>query len=253
VRVPGNSSTSRVLGVIPARWGSTRFPGKPLHPIAAKPLIQHVWERCKACTALDETVVATDDDRIAKAVAAFGGRAVMTSPDHPTGTDRIAETLAAFPQATHVVNIQGDEPLIDPTLVDALAHAITAPAGPAMATAANPLDPADPALADPNVVKVVRAIDGRALYFSRSPIPFFRNPVDGLMVLRHKGIYAYRRDFLEQYVTWPPTPLEQAESLEQLRALENGASILVLLTNDTSPGVDTPEQAVQIEKLLAEN
>ena len=177
----------------------------------------------------------------------------MTSPDHPTGTDRIAETLAAFPQATHVVNIQGDEPLIDPALVDALARAITAPAGPPMATAANPLDPADPALADPNVVKVVRAIDGRALYFSRSPIPFFRNPVEGLMVLRHKGIYAYRRDFLDQYLTWPPTPLEQAESLEQLRALENGAAILVILTNDTSPGVDTPEQATEIERLLAEH
>ncbi|MFU8894268.1 MAG: 3-deoxy-manno-octulosonate cytidylyltransferase [Luteolibacter sp.] len=240
-----------VLGVLPARWGSTRFPGKPLHIIAGKPLIQHVWERCKACTTLHDLVVATDDDRIFDAVHAFGGRAVMTSPHHPTGTDRIAETLAAFPQATHVVNIQGDEPLIDPALIDQLATAIAAPAGPAMATAANPLDPSDPVVTDPNVVKVVRAKNGLALYFSRSLLPYFRNPVPGLPVLRHKGIYAYRREFLEQFVTWPPSPLEQAESLEQLRALENGASILVIETHDTSPGVDTPEQAREIETLLS--
>ena len=205
------------------------------------------------CAALHDLVVATDDARIFDAVHAFGGRAVMTSPDHPTGTDRIAETLGAFPHATHVVNIQGDEPLIDPCLVDRLATAIAAPDGPEMATAANPLDPGDPAVTDPNVVKVVLAKSGLALYFSRSPLPYFRNPVPGLPVLRHKGIYAYRRSFLEQYVTWPPTPLEQAESLEQLRALENGASILVLETDDTSPGVDTPGQAREIERLLSEN
>jgi len=251
--VPEIPPVNHILGVLPARWGSTRFPGKPLHLIAGKPLIQHVWERCKKCKALDDLVVATDDDRILDAVHAFGGRAVMTSPDHPTGTDRIAETLAAFPNATHVVNIQGDEPLIDPELIDALATAISAPGGPAMATAANPLAPEDSAVADPNVVKVVCTRNGHALYFSRSPLPYFRNPVADLPVLRHKGIYAYRRDFLEQYVTWPPTPLEQAESLEQLRALENGASILVLHTGDTSPGVDTPEQAREIERLLSEN
>ena len=242
-----------ILGVLPARWGSTRFPGKPLHLIAGKPLIQHVWERCGECTALHDLVVATDDSRIFDAVHAFGGRAIMTSPDHPTGTDRIAETLRSFPKATHVVNIQGDEPLIDPALIDELANAISAPDGPEMATAANPLDPSDPAVADPNVVKVACAKNGRALYFSRSPLPYFRNPVAGLPVLRHKGIYAYRRAFLEQYVTWPPTPLEQAESLEQLRALENGSTILVLPTTDTSPGVDTPEQAVEIERLLSGN
>lgn len=253
LRVPENPSNPHILGVLPARWGSTRFPGKPLHSIAGKPLIQHVWERCTACDRLHELVVATDDVRIFDAVNAFGGHAVMTSPAHPTGTDRIAETLRAFPRATHVVNIQGDEPLIDPALIDRLALAIAAPGGPAMATAANPLDPADPAVADPNVVKVVRAKSGLALYFSRSPLPYFRNPVPDLPVLRHKGIYAYRRAFLEQFVTWPPSPLEQAESLEQLRALENGASILVLETDDTSPGVDTPEQAREIERLLAEN
>ena len=253
LRVPENSQKTHILGVLPARWDSTRFPGKPLHLIAGKPLIQHVWERCKACTALHDLVVATDDARIRDAVLAFGGRAVMTSPDHPTGTDRIAETLHALPEASHVVNIQGDEPLIDPALIDELATAITAPGGPEMATAANPLDPADPAVTDPNVVKVVLAKNGHALYFSRSPLPYFRNPVTDLPVLRHKGIYAYRRAFLEAFVTWAPTPLEQAESLEQLRALENGASILVLATDDTSPGVDTPEQALEVERLLAEN
>lgn len=253
LRVPENPQKPHILGVLPARWGSTRFPGKPLHLIAGKPLIQHVWERCKGCTALHDLVVATDDARIRDAVLAFGGRVVMTSPDHPTGTDRIAETLHAFPDATHVVNIQGDEPLIDPGLIDKLATAIAAHGGPEMATAANPLDPADPAVADPNVVKVVLAKNGHALYFSRSPLPYFRNPVADLPVLRHKGIYAYRRAFLEAYVTWVPTPLEQAESLEQLRALENGASILVLATDDTSPGVDTPEQALEVERLLAEN
>lgn len=242
--------TTFVLGVIPSRWGSTRFPGKPLHIIAGKPLVQHVWERCAKCSALDAVIVATDDERIATAVRAFGGSAVLTSPDHPTGTDRIAEAIQAEPRATHIVNIQGDEPLIEPALIDELARAISAPGGPDMATAANPLDPQDPAVADSNVVKVVTALSGRALYFSRSPLPYFRNAVDGLPVSRHKGIYAYTRSFIESFVTWPPSPLERAESLEQLRALENGASILVLSTDDTSPGVDTPEQAAAIESLL---
>ncbi|MES2922732.1 MAG: 3-deoxy-manno-octulosonate cytidylyltransferase [Verrucomicrobiota bacterium] len=240
-----------ILGVLPSRWGSTRFPGKPLHLIAGKPLIQHVWERCQQCSRLDEIIVAVDDERIRDVVIAFGGKVAMTSPDHPTGTDRIAEAVKAVPQATHIVNIQGDEPLIDPALIDELAAAMAADSTLDMATAANPLDPSDPAVQDPNVVKVAVALDGRALYFSRSPLPFFRNPVEGLPVLRHKGIYAYTRSFLERYVTWPPSPLEKAESLEQLRALENGATIKVLLTDDTSPGVDTPEQAREIERLLA--
>jgi 3-deoxy-manno-octulosonate cytidylyltransferase (CMP-KDO synthetase) len=248
--VNDSSLPTYILGVLPSRWGSTRFPGKPLHLIAGKPLIQHVWERCRECSRLDDIVVATDDARIFDAVVAFGGNAAMTSPDHSTGTDRIAEAARAFPQATHIVNIQGDEPLIDPALIDELAAALAADPTLDMATAANPLDPADPAVQDPNVVKVAVALDGRALYFSRSPLPFFRNPVEGLPVLRHKGIYAYRRNFLERFVTWVPSPLEKAESLEQLRALENGASIRVLITKDTSPGVDTPEQAREIERIL---
>ncbi|MEP2776195.1 MAG: 3-deoxy-manno-octulosonate cytidylyltransferase [Luteolibacter sp.] len=241
----------QIIGILPARWGSTRFPGKPLHLIAGKPLIQHVWERCKATKLLSEILVATDDSRIADAVTAFGGKAVMTSPDHPTGTDRLAEAAKSFPEATHVLNIQGDEPLIDPALIDELAQALIDDPALHMVTAANPLDPSDPAVSDPNVVKVVVKKNGHALYFSRSPLPFFRNPVPGLPVLRHKGIYGYRRDFLETFVTWEPSPLELAESLEQLRALENGANIRVLPTTDTSPGVDTPEQALEIERLLS--
>lgn len=240
-----------ITGILPARWGSSRFPGKPLHLIAGKPLIQHVWERCSQCSRLDDLLIATDDDRILAAAEAFGARAVMTSSEHPTGTDRIAEAIRSLPDTTHVVNIQGDEPLIDPELIDELAATMANEPELDMATAANPLDPADSIVNDPNVVKVVTALDGRALYFSRSPLPFFRNPVDGLPVLRHKGIYAYRRSFLERFVTWPPSPLEQAESLEQLRALENGASIKVLTTSDTSPGVDTPEQAREVERLLS--
>lgn len=249
--MPHSTSAIRIIGILPARWASTRFPGKPLHLIGGKPLIQHVWERCQLCVNLDEIVVATDDIRISEAVAAFGGKAIMTSVDHPTGTDRIAEAARALPQATHIVNIQGDEPLIDPALIDELAATMAADPSLDMATAANPLDPKDPAVADPNVVKVVTALDGKALYFSRSPLPFFRVAVEGLPVFRHKGIYAYSRGFLEKFVTWPPSPLESAESLEQLRALENGASIKVLITDDTSPGVDTPEQALEIERLLS--
>ncbi len=249
--VAQSSSNHHILGVLPARWGSSRFPGKPLHLIAGKPLIQHVWERCLRCAKLDEILVATDDSRIFDAVIGFGGKAVMTSSAHPTGTDRIAEAVRSVPQATLIINIQGDEPLIDPALIDQLATAMVEDSTLDMATAANPLSPSDSAVQDPNVVKVVTALDGRALYFSRSPLPFFRNEVPGLPVLRHKGIYAYSRGFLECFVTWPPSPLETAESLEQLRALENGASIKVILTSDTSPGVDTPEQAREIERLLA--
>jgi len=244
------SPVSHFLGILPARWASTRFPGKPLHLIAGKPLIQHVWERCLACSRLDALLVATDDARIRDAVLDFGGHVVMTSPAHPTGTDRIAEAARAVPHATHIVNIQGDEPLIEPALIDELAAVMASHPELDMATAANPIEPTDMAVLDPNVVKVVISLSGRALYFSRSPLPFFRNPVDGLAVLRHKGIYAYTRRFLEQFVTWPPSPLERAECLEQLRALENGAAIQVITTNDTSPGVDTPEQARHIESLL---
>ncbi len=238
----------QVVGLIPARWGSSRFPGKPLHLIAGKPLVQHVWERVSSCTRLDAVAIATDDERIRQTAEAFGARVIMTRDDHPSGSDRLAEAVQSFPEATHVVNIQGDEPLIDPALVDELASVLLNDAGIAMATAACPLD-SDEDFLDPNIVKVVCTLGGEALYFSRSPIPFPRNtPV--LKPLRHIGLYAYRREFLKNYVRWEPTPLETAESLEQLRALEHGARIKVVPTDHLAPGVDTPEQAAMIEQLL---
>ncbi|MGJ8677786.1 MAG: 3-deoxy-manno-octulosonate cytidylyltransferase [Akkermansiaceae bacterium] len=238
------------MGIIPARWASTRFPGKPLHLIAGKPLVQHVWERTQQCKQLDHVVVATDDERIFQAALGFGANAVMTSSDHPTGTDRIAEAAASQPDAAYIINIQGDEPLIDPTLIDQLATTLHQDSGIAMATAANRLSD-ETLIHDPNVVKCVLALNGDALYFSRSPLPYCRAESPSLQLYRHKGIYAYRRDFLEQFVTWPPSPLELSESLEQLRALENNARIKVLVTEDESPGVDTIEQANAIEKLLS--
>lgn len=245
-----SSGNHLTLGIIPARWGSTRFPGKPLHPIAGKPLIRHVWERTQNCKLLDEVVIATDDQRIHDAASAFGAKAVMTSPDHPTGTDRIAEAVSCNQDAAYVINIQGDEPLIEPGLIDQLASALHEDPGISMATAANPITD-EAAMSDPNVVKCVITRTGEALYFSRSPVPYQRAESPDLVLYRHKGIYAYRRDFLEQFVLWPPSPLELAESLEQLRALENGARIKVLITDDQSPGVDTIEQAQQIEHLLS--
>ncbi|HQZ28427.1 MAG: 3-deoxy-manno-octulosonate cytidylyltransferase [Verrucomicrobiales bacterium] len=247
-----SSSPNQVLGVIPARWGSTRFPGKPLHLIAGKPLIQHVWERCQECARLSIVTVATDDERIANAVRDFGGQVTMTSPDHPSGTDRAAEVAAAFPEASHILNIQGDEPLIDPGLIDSLAGALLDDPALPMITAANPLFATDPLLIDPNVVKVTITADGHALYFSRSLIPHPRTVPDDLLYYRHKGIYGFRRDFLFDFVKWEPSLLERTEGLEQLRALENGARIRVVLTDDTSPGVDTPEQAAILHNLLSQ-
>ena len=246
---PVSPSTKHIVGILPARWGSTRFPGKPLHRLAGKTLIQHVWERCQDCTRLDRVVIATDDDRIRDEAISFGAEVVMTAAHHPTGTDRIAEAAAAIPHATHVINIQGDEPLIEPALIDELAQAMIDDAALPMVTAANPIDD-EAAYLDPNVVKVVLDLSGHALYFSRSPLPYRRTKPAGLTLYRHKGIYGYRRDFLNSFITWPPSPLEQAESLEQLRALENGARIRVIITSDDSIGLDTPEQAPLIESLL---
>ncbi len=251
-RSQSKSTRGHVLGVIPARWGSTRFPGKPLHLIAGKPLVRHVWERCLECRQLDEVVVATDDERIAAAVRDFGGRVVMTSPDHVSGTDRIAEVARKRPGCEHIINIQGDEPLISPALIGRLAQALAKVPTLPMVTAANPLAPGAPEISDPNVVKVVIDRHGKALYFSRSVIPHPRNGTEkDLVYLRHKGIYGFRRDFLLRFVRWKPSMLERVEGLEQLRAMENGAEIRVLLTDDDSPGVDTPEQAAILDRILA--
>ncbi|MFT5466164.1 MAG: 3-deoxy-manno-octulosonate cytidylyltransferase (CMP-KDO synthetase) [Verrucomicrobiales bacterium] len=242
-------NASLILGAIPARWGSTRFPGKSLHLIAGKPLVQHVWERCQECQQLDRVVIATDDDRIREAAEGFGAEVAMTSPDHPSGTDRIAEVALQFPDHGAIINIQGDEPLIDPVLIDNLAQQLLDDSKLEMVTAANPLEDLD-LLDDPNVVKVVLNRSSEAIYFSRSCIPFRRNAVEGLEFFRHKGIYGYQRDFLLRFVTWPPSLLEQSEGLEQLRALENNARIHVVITGDDSPGVDTPEQARIVDRQI---
>ncbi len=244
-----DSSPIRSLVAIPARWGSTRFPGKPLHLIAGKPLVQHVWERCQECAAIDDVIIATDDARIVEAAASFGARAVLTSPDHPSGTDRIAEAARSFPDHGIVINVQGDEPLISPALIDELARTLRADSAIQMITAAAPI--ADTAqISDANIVKVVFDVRGDALYFSRSPLPFVRNAGPQVRYHRHLGIYGFQRAFLFEFVAWQPSMLESAESLEQLRALENGARIRVVLTNELSPGVDTIEQAREIESQL---
>jgi 3-deoxy-manno-octulosonate cytidylyltransferase (CMP-KDO synthetase) len=238
--------------VIPARWGSTRFPGKCLHPIAGKPLVQHVWERSLQAKGISCVLIATDDDRIAEAALNFGADVVMTSPDHPSGTDRIAEVASRLKGITHFINVQGDEPMIDPLLIASLAKTLKYDPKIGMITAATPfidLKEAD----DPNCVKLVLDGNGHALYFSRSRIPHHRDAKDktsAVTPLLHLGIYGYRRDVLQKLVRFAPSPLEQCEKLEQLRALEHGIPIRVVLTSHRGVGVDTPADAVRVEKLL---
>jgi len=242
----------KILGIIPARYASTRFPGKPLHPIAGKPLIQRVVERCRLANSLSEIVVATDDGRIAEVARKFC-RVEMTRAGHPSGSDRVAE-VAARSACDAVVNIQGDEPLLEPGVIDAVAAAL---ADNEMSTAATPLrDPLE--YDNPNVVKVVVNSAGCALYFSRRTIPYLRDAasrsaVEQLAAFRfwkHLGLYGYRRETLLRLVKFPASPLEQAEKLEQLRALENGIEIRVVTVTYDSVGVDTPEDAARVEALL---
>ena len=243
------TTQSKIIGVIPARWDSSRFPGKPLHPIAGKPMIQHVWERCQQARKLAATLIATDDERIAKTATAFGARVKMTSSEHLSGTDRIAEAITTENEFSHVINIQGDEPLINAGLIDQIAAKLSETPSISMITAALPLvDHLD--LANPNIVKTVITRDGQALYFSRSVIPYQDSESQARTCYRHKGIYGYTKEFLLKFVRWEPSPLELAEKLEQLRALENGAHIHVIITDDNSCGVDTPEQAEMVEQLL---
>lgn len=244
---------SRIVGVIPARWGSTRFPGKPLAPIAGKPLLAWVVERTRLAGRLDAILVATDDERIAALARSCGVAVAMTRSDHPSGTDRIAEALQGD-SADIVINVQGDEPLMDPDLVNSIAAALSDAREWDMATAAAPLTD-EQALRNPDVVKVVRADDGRALYFSRAPIPFERDAPPGQTpspggYLRHIGIYGYRRDFLERLVRQPPCRLELMEKLEQLRALNLGGRIRVLDDPGHGIGVDSPEDVPRAEALL---
>lgn len=240
---------SHILGVIPARWASTRFPGKALHPIAGKPLVQHVWERVSRCRGLSRVIIATDDARISDAAAAFGAEAEFTNPAHPSGTDRIAEVARRHPEYSHVINIQGDEPLINPRLVNRLAARLLGDPEIRMITAASEFQDLRE-LKNENIVKVVLNKHGQALYFSRSVIPFQRRETPKLKFYRHQGIYGFRRDFLLEFVRWAPSLLEKTEQLEQLRALENGAPIHVIITRDDSIGVDTPRQAKLVSQLI---
>ena len=227
-----------VLCVIPARYASTRLPGKPLKDIAGKPMVCRVYERASQASKVSKTIVATDDERILQAVRVHGGEAMMTRKDHPTGTDRLAETAASFPEADLIVNVQGDEPLIDPDVIDRLAQDLIDHPELDMATVATPLH--EDEYDDPSSVKVVVNQKGEALYFSRSLIPYPRHDFK-VPALKHVGIYAYRRDFLLAYAKMAQTPLEKTESLEQLRALEMGYKIGVIEVKTQDIGIDTEE------------
>jgi len=245
--------------VIPARHASSRLPGKPLADICGKPMIVRVLERVRDAGASD-TWVATDHEAVAQAVTAAGGQVLMTREDHATGTDRLAEVVARldWPDETIVVNVQGDEPLIDPALVRAVAEALDSDPVAAIATAAHPIDSADE-MFNPNVVKVVTDAAGRAMYFSRAPIPWARDAFaasrdrlpDALPVLRHIGIYAYRAGFLRRYASLTPAPIEQWEALEQLRAMWHGERIHVrVVDHPPAAGVDTPEDLVRVRQMF---
>ncbi|MBQ7318081.1 MAG: 3-deoxy-manno-octulosonate cytidylyltransferase [Phascolarctobacterium sp.] len=238
----------KVLCVIPARYASTRLPGKPLSMIAGKPMIQHVYERACQAQLPDEVVVATDNELVEQAVLGFGGKAVMTSPDHPSGTDRLAEVALKYPDVDIIVNVQGDEPMIPPEIIDRLAEVFDGDADLNMATMKVLMDEED--YDNPAAVKVVTDQRGYALYFSRSLMPYPRNKPEDYKVFKHVGIYAYRRNFLLKYAALTPTPLERAESLEQLRALENGYKIKVLESDFQGIGVDTPEDLAAVNALF---
>lgn len=236
-----------ILCVIPARYSSTRLPGKPLAMIAGKPMIERVYERAKQAKRPSTVLVATDHQLVYDAVKRFGGNVMMTSPNHPTGTDRLAEVAVKYTDADIIINVQGDEPLIAPEVIDLLASAFDEDPELNMATLMTEMDKSEYNL--PSAVKVVTSLTGYALYFSRSLIPYPRSTKPGnsqLPVYKHIGIYAYRRDFLLKYAALSPTPLEQTESLEQLRALEHGYKIKVLETEFKSIGVDTPEDLEKV-------
>jgi len=239
-----------ILGVIPARFGSTRFPGKPLALIAGRSLVARVYDRARRAHELSQVLVATDDQRIIEHCEELGIEAMMTAETHPSGTDRVAEVAARFPAFAYV-NIQGDEPLIPPGAIDALVReARAADAG--IATLASPIPSEERGLLDdPNAVKVVRALDGHALYFSRTALPFPRHRRFA-RYLQHIGIYYFTREALADFASLSPTPLEQAEGLEQLRALEHGRSILVIEYPYRPLAVDAPEDVAPVEARLAE-
>lgn len=239
---------NKAVGIIPARWNSTRFPGKPLHIVVGKPLLYRVWEQSMRAGTLDSVIIATDDMRIAEAAFEWGAEVALTSVKHRSGTDRVAEVARKAKNVAYIVNIQGDEPLVDPRLIDKLVEKLRSDRTVGIVTAAHPFERVTEA-SSPHQVKVV--VDGKnhALYFSRAAIPFPRS-FPRTKYLRHQGIYGFRRDVLLQFVKWKPTPLERAESLEQLRALENGVKMHVLVTAKGSPGIDTPQDADALEQTL---
>lgn len=240
----------RIVGLIPARLAATRLPNKPLIDIAGRPMIQHVWERARRAQGLAEVAIATPDVEIARVVEAFGARAVMTSAAHRSGTDRLAEaaTHLGLAPSDIVVNIQGDEPLLEPRDIEAVLTPLLADPGLPMASLMCPCPEED--RDNPACVKVVCALNGEALYFSRARLPFPRNPLGPAMVMQHIGLYAYRRDFLATFASLPPTPLEQTEGLEQLRALEHGYRIRMVRIEVAPIGVDTPEDLERASRLL---
>jgi 3-deoxy-manno-octulosonate cytidylyltransferase (CMP-KDO synthetase) len=252
---------NKAVGIIPVRWNSTRFPGKPLHLIAGKPLLRRTWEQSMRAKNLDAVIIATDDMRIAEAAFDWGAEVTLTSPRHCSGTDRVAEVAKKAKNFAYIINIQGDEPFVDPRLIDKLVEKLRSDRTVAIVTSAHPIENPEEA-ASPHQVKVVVDLDRNALYFSRAAIPssrsggFSASKEGGSLrkhfplFLRHQGIYGFRRRMLLQFVKWKPTPLERAESLEQLRAIENGVTVHVLVTAKGSPGVDTPQDADALEQAL---
>ena len=247
-RLPFTLTESSVLAVIPARFESTRLPGKILADIAGRPMIEHVYRRASAARLVHAVIVATDDERIASAVRRFGGAAIMTRADHTSGTDRIAEVVAGHP-CRAVVNLQGDEPLIEPETIDAAVAPLLADSTIEMSTLSRPFADADE-FRNPNVVKVVTDDRGNALYFSRSPIPFSRGAALPAPARAHVGLYVYRRETLLKLAAMPVAPLEIVESLEQLRALAHGVRIRVVETAHAAAGVDTPEDLERVRQMM---
>ena len=241
------SSEQRVAIVIPARYGSTRLPGKPLADIAGKPMVQHVYERALQVVNAEVVVVATDDERVAQTVRAFGGKCVMTSPDHPSGTDRLAEVMSQV-DADIYINLQGDEPLVRPADIEALAAGMLADTNVNVGTLCHPIDSHE--AGNPNTVKVVLATNGNAQYFSRSPIPYPRD-AEAATYLKHVGVYAYRRNVLAEYSYLPQPMMEHAEKLEQLRLMSAGYTIRAFVVDPTGPGVDTPECLEQVRAIMS--
>lgn len=238
---------SKVAVIIPARMASTRFPGKPLVDILGKPMVRWVYEKALKASGVSDVLVATCDESIVQAVKSFGGNAIITSDKHTSGTDRIAEASAAI-DADIIVNVQGDEPMMDPANISLVAKTLELDPEASMASLMYPVSKEE--AEDPNLVKVVVTNSNRALYFSRSPIPYQRKPLDDIPMFGHAGIYAYRPDFLRTFSQLSPTPLERSESLEQLRALEHGYIIAMAVIKSRPVGVDTPEDLDRVKEIL---